>query len=227
MLFENIDADIIFNLAKLTKGSSGPSGLDSDIWRRILCSKSFGQVSSDACDSIARACIRLCTAHVSPLPIAPLLNCRLIPLDKNPGVRPIGICEVLRRIMGKAVVILLKPDIINSVGPLQFLADQEGGCEAACQAMTDIFSKTDCHKVVLVDATNTFNSLNQTTALLNIQHTCPEFATYLINTCTEFQPNCSYQTAATSCQKKGQHKARGANRSGMPTMDVLEDVSLF
>ena len=182
VLFENIDADLIFKSAKLTKGSSGPSGLDSDIWRRILCSKSFGQVSSDACDSIARACRRLCTEHVDPLPIAPLLNCRLIPLDKNPGVRPIGIGEVLRRIMGKAVVMLLKPDIINSVGPLQLSAGQEGGCEAACHAMTEIFSDTNCQGVILVDASNAFNSLNRTTALLNLQHTCPEFATYVINT---------------------------------------------
>ena len=182
VLFKNIDADLIFKSAKLTKGYSGPSGLDRDIWRRILCSKSFGQVSSDECDSIARACRRICTEHVSPLPIAPLLNCRLKHLDKNPGVRPIGIGEVLRRIMGKAVVMLLKPVIINSVGPIQLSAGQEGGCEAACHAINDIFSGNDCQGVVLVDATNAFNSLNRTTTLLNIQHTCPEFATFLINT---------------------------------------------
>ena len=35
VLFENIDADLIFTSAKLTTGSSGPSGLDSDTWRRI------------------------------------------------------------------------------------------------------------------------------------------------------------------------------------------------
>ena len=44
------------------------------------------------------------------------------------------------------------------------------GCEAACQG------------VLLIDAANAFNSLNRTTALLNIRHTCPEFAVYLINT---------------------------------------------
>ena len=128
VLFENIDAELIFRSEQMTKGSSGPSGLDSDIWRRTLCSKSFGQASSDACHSIARVCRRLCTEHVNPPPIAPLLNCRLIPLDKNPGIRPIGVGKVFRRIIGKAVVMLLKPEIIESVGPLQLSAGQEGGC---------------------------------------------------------------------------------------------------
>ena len=182
VIFENIDADIVFKSAKITKGSAGPSGLDSDIWRRILCSKSFGKVSEDACESVARMCRRLCTEYVDPMSIEALLNCRLIPLDKNPGIRPIGVGEVLRRIIGKSVVMFLKPDIINSVGPLQLSAGQDGGCEAACHAMSRIFTEDECQGVLLVDATNAFNSLNRRTALLNIRYTCPNFSKYLINT---------------------------------------------
>ena len=48
--------------------------------------------------------------------------------------------------------------------------------------MTEMFTEDDCQGVILVDATNAFNSLNRHTALLNIRHTCPEFSTYLINT---------------------------------------------
>ena len=96
VIFENIDASTIERAAKLTKGSAGPSGLDSDTWRRILCSKSFNKCSGDACDAIARMCRRLCTEYVDPSTINALMACRLIPLDKNPGVRPIGIGEVLR-----------------------------------------------------------------------------------------------------------------------------------
>ena len=42
------------------------------------------------------------------------MACRLIPLDKKPGLRPIGVGEVLRRIAGKAVMMLFKNDITHA-----------------------------------------------------------------------------------------------------------------
>ena len=86
--------------------------------------------------------------------------------------------------MGKTVTNFLKPDIISSVGPLQLAAGMEGGCEAAVHAMTSLFESDDCDGILLVDATNAFNSLHRSTALHNIRFICPEFATYIyiINT---------------------------------------------
>ena len=49
----------------------------------------------------------------------PIMACRLIPLNKNPGLRPIGIGECLRRIIGKAVTYVLKRDIQEQAGSLQ------------------------------------------------------------------------------------------------------------
>ena len=34
--------------------------------------------------------------------------CRMIPLDKNPGLRPIGVGEVLQRIAGKSIMRISK-----------------------------------------------------------------------------------------------------------------------
>ena len=42
VMFESITGSTIANSALQTKGSSGPSGLDADGWRRILVSKNFG-----------------------------------------------------------------------------------------------------------------------------------------------------------------------------------------
>ena len=47
--------------------------------------------------------------------------------------------------------------------------------------MKEIFKEDDCEAVILVDASNAFNSLNRKVALHNIQYICPEFATILIN----------------------------------------------
>ena len=56
------------------------------------------------------------------------IACRLIPLDKNPCVRPIGIGEVLRRIIGKSVLSVVKQDVLEAAGNLQLCAGQSGGC---------------------------------------------------------------------------------------------------
>jgi len=52
------------------------------------------------------------------------LSCTLVPLNKNPGVRPIGIGEVLRRIVGKSITTVLKRDIQDAARNLQLCAGQ-------------------------------------------------------------------------------------------------------
>ena len=111
----------------------------------------------------------------------PYLACRLIPLDKNPGVRPIGIGEVLRRIVGKAVISIIKPEILQSAGSLQLCAGLPSGCEAAVHALSDIYSRDSTDAILLVDASNAFNALNRKALLHNIRYVCPPMATYIRN----------------------------------------------
>ena len=47
--------------------------------------------------------------------------------------------------------------------------------------MRKLFSSLDVEVVLLVDASNALNSLNQQPSLHNIQHLCPSFSTILIN----------------------------------------------
>ena len=54
--------------------------------------------------------------------------------------------------------------------------------EAAVHAARDLFESENCECVLLVDASNAFNSLNRVSALNNINYTCPEFELYLKNT---------------------------------------------
>ena len=107
-----------------------------------------------------------------------MVACRLIPLDKDPGLRPIGIGEVLRRIIGKIVVRILKPDLQESAGELQMCVGQEGGCEAGVHAMHDLYQEEDTHGIIQVDANNAFNVINRQVFLHNIKVICPIFHFY-------------------------------------------------
>ena len=54
--------------------------------------------------------------------------------------------------------------------------------EAAIYAVRSVFNHNDSDAILLVDATNVFNSLNHSVALHNIQQLCPPLARILINT---------------------------------------------
>ena len=181
VIYNSIDGKTIEKAARSMNGSAGPSGVDGEAWKRLLCSKSGGKTSEALCDSIANIVRRLASEHVDPMCIEAIVNCRLIPLDKNPGIRPIGIGEVLRRIMGKAMSSFTKEDTMKSVGALQLSVGHEGGVEAAAHAMRDIYDESETQGVLFVDAENAFNSMNRKAALHNVQRICPVISTYLIN----------------------------------------------
>ena len=133
-------------------------------------------------EQIAILARKIASEIVDPNSLESFTSCRLIPLNKNPGIRPIGVGEVLRRIVGKSIAWVLKEDIQEAAGPLQTATGLQGGAEAAIHSMKIIFEHEDTEAVILVDASNAFNSLNRQAALHNIQILCPNFSTVLINT---------------------------------------------
>ena len=83
---------------------------------------------------------RLCTEYVDPWGLEAILVNLLIPLDKGEGaVRPIGVGEVLRRIMGKCVTKVTKPNVIDASGSLRACAGHKSGSEAAVHTMRELF----------------------------------------------------------------------------------------
>ena len=140
VVFDEFNSDLVQKVALRTKGAAGPSNFDANNWRDILVSRRYGKCSSDLCDAIARMAKVVATENLSGGGVlSALMACRLIPLDKNPGLRPIGIGEGLRRIVGKMVVWVLRPDLQEAAGDLQMCVGQEGGCEAGVHAMHSIF----------------------------------------------------------------------------------------
>ena len=112
----------------------------------------------------------------------------MVPLDKGdtkegkPGVRPIGVGEVLRRLVGKLLISVIKDDITTAAGPIQTCTGVKAGIEAAIHTMRQVFENENTEAILLVDAENAFNNLNRKAALLNIKEICPPFYRYLQNT---------------------------------------------
>ena len=77
-----------------TRGSHGPSGLDSNERHRIRLN--FGQSSADLCETLAKLASLIATSHFEADEMVTYNACRSIPLDKNSEVRPICVGEVLR-----------------------------------------------------------------------------------------------------------------------------------
>ena len=132
--------------------------------------------------------------------------CRLIPLNKNPGIRPIGVGEVLRRIIGKAVSWTLKEEFCEAAGPLQTCAGHQAGAEAAIHGMRAVFEEEGTDAVLLVDASNAFNRMNRQVGMHNIRITCPEVSIYIIKL-TGVPPDCSLAVEAKFSLKRTQLKA--------------------
>ena len=185
IIFEEIDEEMVKQAALKTRGGSGPSGMDADGWRRIFVSNHYGASSIDLRRAFSEMIKKLCTEKENPInnrsSLEAFLACRLIPLDKNPGLRPIGVGEVLRRIAGKVIMKIVKDDVKKAAGGLQMCSGHESGSEAAIHAMREIFDSNETEAVLLVDAENAFNSINRAALLHNIKAICPAIHTFLFN----------------------------------------------
>ena len=116
---------------------------------------------------------RISSSFVDPEPLQPLIACRLIAMDKCPGVRPIGIGEVVRHILSKAILSVDHPLSKRLLDPHQLCAWQKSGCEAAIHVLEELFHEDTTEGILLIDASNAFNTLNRQATLMNVQSLCP------------------------------------------------------
>ena len=197
--FASLGRSAIRQAALGTQGAAGPSGVDAEAWRH-MCS-SFTDASDGLCDALASCARRVATEHIDAGALMAFTACRLLPLDKQPGVRPIGIGEVVRRIVGKAIVSIVGPAVQQVVGCSQLCAGQDCGVEAGIHAMQEAFAREETDGVLMADATNAFNRLNRSVCLRNVRHLCPPLATVLINTYSA--PACLYVDGDCNLSEEG------------------------
>ena len=132
-IFDRINASSIRKAAMKTHGSHGPSGVDADDWRRYLTA--FGQESIELCKTLASITKRIASETLTKQHLSSYNACRLIALDKCPGVRPIGIGEVLRRIIGRVIVQCIRNDLKLLGGNTQLCLGQKCGIDHAIHSL--------------------------------------------------------------------------------------------
>lgn len=123
VIYETTNGDLVKNVVVIMTGTAGPSGFDVEQRNHMLNTglfKTHGEALANAIAELART---LATDTVENKEIfEPILNCRSIPLDKKPGLRPIRIGETLRRLICKAVVYAMRAEIQESSGAQQLCA---------------------------------------------------------------------------------------------------------
>ena len=173
-LFENVEitgSHLLF-VAHRIQGGAGPGGCDAGHWRDVLLR--FGAYSSRLRDVVAALARRLLNSIIPWEDISALVANRLIALDKCPGVCPIGIGETLRCVVGKAVCYATRVDVELACSSDQLCGGVRSGNEGATHAMTSLLLQhgaTSGWGVLLVDASNAFNSLNRVALLWNVRIT--------------------------------------------------------
>ena len=141
VIYQSIDGKAIYSAAIETHGSAGPSGVDAEGRQRFLCSRAFGQEANNLCEAVARLARKIATKKIDPTYLSAYTACRLIALDKQPGIRPVGVGETLRRIIGKALSKVIKNDVAQATAPIQSCGGVRGGAEAAVHALRNYGKK--------------------------------------------------------------------------------------
>ena len=126
-------------------------------------------------------CNQKCNQILPWSKVGALVSGRLSALDKCPGVRPIGTGECLQRIICKSLAEFTKVDLEEACTTDQLACGLKAGVECANHALSDVFddNKEDGCGMLLMNASNAFNSLNQETALWNARIMWPRCSRFL------------------------------------------------
>ena len=110
--------------------------------------------------------------------LVPILASRLRVTVKS---RPIRVGEVIRRVIGKCVTKVTKPDIGESSGSLQVCSGHKFGSETAVHAMNSLFQHKETDSVASGCVKRLQLTKNRAAALHNIRVLCLALATSGIN----------------------------------------------
>ena len=136
----NITPEIVEKVACRLSGGAGPSGTDSVDLRNWLLR--FGAESAGLRRELALHAEWLANTHPPWAAYRALMAGRLVALDKQPGVRPVGIGEIYRRLMAKSVLQAIGHQATSACGNLNLCAGLAAGIEGAIHALETTWQAT-------------------------------------------------------------------------------------
>uniref|UniRef100_A0A1X7TNZ6 Reverse transcriptase domain-containing protein n=1 Tax=Amphimedon queenslandica TaxID=400682 RepID=A0A1X7TNZ6_AMPQE len=181
----DITGNHVHQVALRIQGSAGPGGCDAAHWQDILLR--YGPASRRLCDCVANLSRCLANSVLDWSLLRALLASRLIALDKSPGVRPIGVGETLRRVIGKSICLVTRDDAESVCGSVQLCAGVRCGIEGAIHSVSDLFHSNDYGSLTM-DTSNAFNSINRISLIWNIRILWPRASRFIFNTYRGWSP---------------------------------------
>ena len=169
-----VTAEDVADAARTLEGSAGITGNDAATWRTMLTK--YGIRSHALRKAIARLATMLGSQHVEWKKIEGLRVCKLIALgykeEEGYKVRPLGIGEVLARLISQLALRKTRAELVDAIGPDNLVVGMAGGCEGAVKAAADLLKELSGARVeseglhydyntmpamLMLDASNVFN----------------------------------------------------------------------
>ena len=186
----DITSDTVADVATHLSGGAGPSGVDGCHLKTWLTR--YGNASSVLRDEMASFGRWLANDIPSWDATRALMANRLVALDKNPGVRPIGIGETYRRLLAKCLLRVSGHKATAACNNYNLCVGLPAGIEGAVHTMSDLMDsildaspetlqELNHRACLLIDAKNGFNELNRRAMLWTVRHLWPQGSCFAFN----------------------------------------------
>jgi hypothetical protein len=133
----DITADDVESVATRLSGAAGPGGTDAVDLRNWLLR--FGKESAALREEMASWTAWLANGHPPWAAYRALMAARLVALDKQPGVRPVGIGEIYRRLFAKCLLKAIGSQATAACGNYNLCAGLPAGIEGAVHAVRSVY----------------------------------------------------------------------------------------
>ena len=148
----DITAETVEKIAPRLSGSAGPGGTDAKALRWWLLG--FGAESEALREEMAAWSRWLANTSPDWAAYRAVMAARLVPLDKQPGVRPIGIGEIFRRLLAKCLLLVCGSGATASCGASNLCVGLKAGVEGAAHAMSKLLPSMPSRENASPDGNN-------------------------------------------------------------------------